>query len=54
MSLHQDHFELVNLVNLSPQGLAEASQVVLRLEEHARTTAPEVYGSVPTAKRAIK
>lgn len=54
MSLHQDHFELVNFVKLSPQGLAEASQVVLRLEEHARTTAPEVYGSVPTAKRAIK
>ncbi len=51
-SLHQDHFELLNFVKLSPQGLAEASQVVLDLEEHARTVAPEVFGSVPKAKRA--
>jgi hypothetical protein len=50
-SLHQDHFELANFVKLSPVGLAEASQVVLDLEEHARVTAPEVYGSVPKAKR---
>jgi hypothetical protein len=53
-SIHQDHFELVNFVELSPQGLAEASQVVLDLEEHARTTAPEVFGSVPRAKRALR
>ena len=51
-SLHQDHFELVNFIKLSPEGLAEASQVVLDLEEHARQTAPEVFGSVPKAKRA--
>jgi hypothetical protein len=51
-SIHQDHFELLNFIKLSPEGLAEASEVVLKLEEHARTTAPEVYGSVPTAKRA--
>ena len=51
LTLHQDHFELVNYVQLSRQGLAEASQLVLKLEEHARTTAPEVYGSAPTAKR---
>jgi hypothetical protein len=50
-SLHQDHFELVNFVKLSPEGLREASDVVLKLEEHARETAPEVYGSVPRAKR---
>jgi hypothetical protein len=51
-SLHQDSFELVNLVELSPEGLAEASQVVLDLEEHARDVAPEVYGSMPKAERA--
>lgn len=50
-SLHQDSFELVNLIDLSPEGLAEASQVVLDLEEHARQVAPEVYGSVPKAER---
>jgi hypothetical protein len=53
-SIHQDHFELANFIKLSPQGLAEASQVVLDLEEHARTTAPEVFGSVPRAKRALR
>lgn len=51
-SIHQDHFELVNFVKLSAEGLAEASEVVLKLEERARETAPEVYGSVPKAKRA--
>ena len=50
-SLHQDSFELVNVVQLSPAGLAEASQVVLDLEEHARTVAPDVYGSVPKSRR---
>lgn len=51
-SLHQDSFELVNLVELTLEGLAEASQVVLDLEEHAREVAPDVYGSVPIAERA--
>jgi hypothetical protein len=51
-SLHQDRFELVNLIHLSPQGLAEASQVVLDLEKHARKFLPDVYGSVPLSKRA--
>jgi hypothetical protein len=50
-SLHQDRFELVNLVRLSPAGLAEASQVVLNLEKHARTALADVYGSVPLSKR---
>ena len=39
-SLHQDSFELVNIVELTPEGLAEASQVVLDLEQHAREVAP--------------
>jgi hypothetical protein len=50
-SLHQDSFELINLIDLSPEGLAEASQVVLDLEEHARQVAPEVYGPAPVAER---
>ena len=50
-SLHQDSFELVNLVELSQDGLAEASQVVLDLEAHAREVAAEVYGAAPPAER---
>lgn len=50
-SLHQDSFELVNLVELSPEGLAEASQVVLDLEQHAKEVAPDVFGTAPLAKR---
>ena len=50
-SLHQDSFELVNLIELSPEGLAEASQVVLDLEEHAREVVPDVYAAAPVAER---
>ncbi|MCA9918787.1 MAG: hypothetical protein KC445_12585 [Anaerolineales bacterium] len=51
-SLHQDNFELINLVELGPEGLAEASQVVLDLEAHAREVAPKIYDeSVPAAER---
>jgi len=50
-SLHQDYFELVNLLELSPAGLAEASQVVLDLEAHAAVTSPDVYGDVEPAGR---
>ena len=50
-SLHQDSFQLVNLITLSPEGLAEASQVVLDLEQHARDVASDVYGGVPAAQR---
>jgi hypothetical protein len=51
-SLHQDTFELVNFVTLSPQGLAEASQTVLDLEAHAHKTSPDVFGSAPPSTRA--
>jgi hypothetical protein len=52
-SLHQDSFELTNVVQLSPAGLAEMSRVVLDLEKHARTTVPDVYGSVkPSVRRS--
>jgi hypothetical protein len=50
-SLHQDSFELLNLIELSAEGLAEASQVVLDLEEHARQVAADVFGSQPPAQR---
>ncbi len=50
-SLHQDRFELLNLVELSPAGLAEASQAVLDLEAHAREVEPDVFGSAPESRR---
>jgi hypothetical protein len=50
-SLHQDSFELVNLIELSPAGLTEASQVVLDMEDHARTVVPDVYADAPVAER---
>ena len=52
-SIHQDSFELVNIVELTPEGLAEASQVVLDLEAHAREVAPEVYANAPVAERLL-
>lgn len=51
-SLHKDRFELLNFIELTPEGLAEASQTVLDMEAHARETAPDVYGSAPEARRA--
>ena len=50
-SLHQDYFELVNLLDLTPEGLAEQSQVVLDLEEHARQLGKEAYVGAPKAAR---
>jgi hypothetical protein len=50
-SLHQDSFELINFVDLSAEGLAETSQVVLDLEEHGRETVPDVFGDAPAAER---
>jgi hypothetical protein len=50
-SIHQDDFQLVNMVQLTPEGLAEVSQVVLDLEEHAKEVVPEVYGNVEKARR---
>ncbi len=51
-SLHQDTFQLQNFVQLSPKGLAEASQTVLDLEAHGRKTSPDIYGSAPKSRRA--
>ena len=51
-SLHQDTFELLNFIELTPAGLAEASQTVLDLEAHALKTSPDIYGTAPTSTRA--
>ncbi len=51
-SLHQDRFELLNFLELSADGLAEASQTVLDIEAHALETAPEVFAGEPAARRA--
>jgi hypothetical protein len=50
-SLHQDFFELVNLIHLTKPGLADMSKIVLDLERHARTTVPDVYAKAPPARR---
>lgn len=50
-SLHQDRFELLNFLELSPEALAEASKIVLDLEAHALETAPEVFSGQPPARR---
>jgi len=51
-SLHQDRFDLRNFIELTPAGLAEASQTVLDLEVHARTTVPKVFGRAPASRRS--
>jgi hypothetical protein len=51
-SLHQDTFELLNFIELTPAGLAEASQTILDLEAHAVETSPDVYGDAPRSTRA--
>jgi hypothetical protein len=50
-STHRDVEELVNLTQLSPRALAEASAEVLRLERHALEQVPEVFGKVPLGRR---
>lgn len=43
--------ELINVTKLSPQGLAELSNEAVRLDQHARTVAKDVYGTSDPAKR---
>lgn len=52
-SLHKDRFELQNFLELTPDGLAEASRTVLDLEAHACATAPDVYGDSPGGERHL-
>ena len=50
-SLHQDTFQLTNFIELSAEGLAEASQTVLDLEAHARKVEPDLFGGTPVSTR---
>jgi hypothetical protein len=47
----QEKEALVNLVQLTPQGLAEASREALWLDEHARGTAKAVFAGSAPARR---
>ena len=51
-SQHHDVEKLLNLTQLSPQGLAEVSAEALRLDRRARAKKPEVFGRAPAAERA--
>lgn len=52
-SKHHDFEQLVNLRQLSPKGLAELSNVVVKLDRHAAVTAPTVFGPGPAARRGF-
>jgi hypothetical protein len=47
----QEKEALVNLIHLTPKGLAEASKEALRLDRHARTAAKKIFGNSKAAKR---
>ncbi|HEV8650357.1 MAG TPA: hypothetical protein VG276_13345 [Actinomycetes bacterium] len=48
----QEKEALVNVIQLTPQGLAEASAQAMKLDEHARSTAKEVFAGSAPAKRS--
>lgn len=48
----QETEELINVTTLSRPGLAEISAEVLRLDQHARGVAGDVYGSSAPARRS--
>jgi hypothetical protein len=48
----QEKEALLNVVKLSPKGLAEFSAEALKLDRHARSTAPGVFGSSAPARRS--
>jgi hypothetical protein len=48
----QETEELINVTSLSGPGLAEISAEALRLDTHARTVSPNVYGESDPARRA--
>jgi hypothetical protein len=47
----QETEELINLTHVSRRGLAELSNEALKLDRHARTTVPDVFGSSRRAAR---
>jgi hypothetical protein len=48
----QEKEELVNVVKLSPKGLAEMSAEALKMDKHARKEAKSVFGKSEPAKRS--
>jgi cytochrome c551/c552 len=47
----QEKEELINVVKLSPKGLAEMSAEAIKLDKHARQEAKRVFGSSEPAER---
>ena len=47
----QEKEALVNVIQLTPKGLAEISAQALKLDRHARTVAPQIFGRSAKAKR---
>jgi hypothetical protein len=47
----QEKEALINVIQLTPKGLAEASAQALKLDQHARTVAPQIFGDSAKAKR---
>jgi hypothetical protein len=48
----QEKEALLNVIELTPKGLAEVSAEALKLDRHARSTASEVFGTSAPAKRS--
>src|SRR5215218_2267706 len=48
----QEKEAVVNVIRLTPKGLAEASAEALRIDRHARTAAKSVFGDSAQAQRA--
>ena len=48
----QEKERLLNVIQLTPKGLAELSELAVKLDRHARTTAVPVFGRSALAKRS--
>ncbi|HET9650024.1 MAG TPA: hypothetical protein VFP34_17590, partial [Microlunatus sp.] len=48
----QEKEELINVIQLTPDGLSEASKEALRLDRHARTAAEHVFARSEAAERS--
>jgi hypothetical protein len=51
-SAEQAKEALVDVIQLTPKGLAEAAKEALRLDQHARQTAMAVFAASAPAKRS--
>jgi hypothetical protein len=48
----QEKERLLNVIQLTPKGLAEFSALAIKLDQHARTAALRVFGRSAKAERA--